>query len=452
MSLSLGWFAPLLVAPLAPYSGRASDAAVAAPLVAPAAASPAASPATSPAGIGGAPRWGTAAEPAPRLAIVVSKVMTVAENDAVVDNAVILVKDGRIEKVGRQSEVAIPEGYQVVDGKGLWAVPGFVDCHDHVGGGLSDLNDGVYLSNPGLDSLHTIDPENENVRNALAGGVTTVLVIPGSGNNMSGFGTIIKTWGRSIDDVVVRSPGSLKIAQSGNPERYWYGIGRSFMNWNTRDTLLRAKKYHSAWKAFEEGRGAKPEYSPYFHGFRGLIDKKFPVTVHTQIYQVVAETIQMLHDELGLWTVLDHSEFDACELGAETAKRDMFVIVGPRSIHYDRRDRRIAGLCAEWLRTGNGTQKLGVNTDAPVLPQENLPLQATYAVRFGLPRERGLPALSRVPAQALGIFDRVGSLEAGKDADIALWTGDPIDPASSCLLTVVNGRIAYDSKTMGRRY
>jgi imidazolonepropionase-like amidohydrolase len=388
----------------------------------------------------------------PRYAIKVRKAVTSSEDDKVFDNAVILVSNGKIEKVGRDTEVAIPAGYEVVDATTKWALPGFVDCHDHIAGGLQDLNDGIYLTNPGLRSLDTISPENDNVKNALAGGVTTVLVIPGSGNNSSGFGTIVKTAGHTLEEVLVRYPGSLKIAQSGNPERYWYGVGRSFMNWNTRDTLLRAREYHLKWKEFEAGKGPKPEFNPYFHDFRGLFEKKFPATVHTQIYQVVAETIQMLHDELGLWAVLDHSEFDAVKLGGETSKRDMFVIVGPRVLHYERRDRTITGLCADWLRYGKGKQKIGVNTDAPVLPQEDLPLQAGMAVRFGLPKELRIPALTRVPAKALGIWERVGSLEPGKDGDIALWTGDPCDPASACLMTFVNGRLAYDAKTMGRRY
>jgi imidazolonepropionase-like amidohydrolase len=427
--------------------GDSNDTAPAAAAPAPA-APPVVAPAPAPTKRRGTEKRGGEA---PRYAIQCRKVFVADEADRVVDNAVILVSNGKIEKVGRESETPIPEGYQVVDAKDKWVAPGYVDCHDHVGGGLGDLNDGIFLTNPGLRTIDTIDPENQSVKDALAGGVTTVLTIPGSGNNSSGFGTIVKTAGHSLDEVLVRYPGSLKIAQSGNPERYWYGVGRSFMNWNTRDTLLRARKYHESWKEFEAGKGPKPEFNPFFHDFRGLFERKFPATVHTQIYQVVAETIQMLNDELGIWAVLDHSEFDACRLGGETSKRDMYVIVGPRVLHYDRRDRRIVGLCSEWLRTGDGKQKIGVNTDAPVIPQEDLPMQSAMAVRFGLPHDRRIAALTRIPAQALGIWDRLGSLEPGKDADFGIWTGDPVDPASACTMTFVDGRLAYDA-SKGRRY
>ena len=132
----------------------------------------------------------------------------------------------------------------MIDASDKWLVPGLVDAHNHTAGSLMDLNDMVYLTNPGLRTLETITPQNKLIKEARSGGVTSVLLIPGSGTNMSGFGTIAKTGGRTVDEVVRRSPGSLKIAQAGNPEWYWFGVGRSYMNYNTRQTLQKAKAYH----------------------------------------------------------------------------------------------------------------------------------------------------------------------------------------------------------------
>jgi len=392
------------------------------------------------------------AAPATATAIHCKKLVTAAKDKRVINDAVILLKDGKIEALGPAREIEIPAGYEVVEAMDMWAVPGLVDCHDHIAGSLNDLNDGVYLTNPGLRTLDVIEPNNENVKNGIAGGVTTVLLIPGSGNNMSGFGTIAKLAGNTPDEVVLRYPGSLKIAQSGNPERYWYGVARSFMNWNTRDTLVRARAYNDAWDAYEKGEGEQPPFDPAFEEFRGLFKERFPSSVHTQIYQVVAETIRMQNDELGLWTVLDHSTFDAFLLGGETMKRGMYVINGPREIHFERKDRRIYGNAAMWWEVGEGKQLLGINTDAPVIPQEELPLQCAMAVHFGMPMDHGIEAVTRIPAEALGIADRVGSLEVGKDADVGLWTGDPIDPASACLKVWVNGKLAYCAERDGRRF
>lgn len=386
----------------------------------------------------------------PRIAIRCGKIVTVSETNDVVNHGTVLVSEGKIEALGRSSEITIPDGYEVIDAAALWAVPGMVEGHNHTAGSLWDLNDGVYLSNPGLRTLDVVEPDNELNKNALAGGVTSALLIPGSGNNMSGFGTLVKLAGKNLDESLIRYPGSLKIAQAGNPERYWYGVRRSYMNWNTRQTLLRAKQYHEEWEAYEAGKGKKPRIDPTWEEFRGLFRKDFPNSVHTQIYQVVLKTITMLHDELELWTVLDHSTFDAYELASMTLERNMYVLNGPRQLHFEREDRRINGNASEWWRRGEGRQKLGVNTDSPVIPQEELSYQCAMAVHFGMPKVHGLAAVTRIPAQALGIYERVGSLEVGKDADIALWTGDPIDPSQSCRLVLVDGKIAYDAKQQRR--
>jgi imidazolonepropionase-like amidohydrolase len=388
----------------------------------------------------------------PCYAICCSKIVTSAEDGKIINDGVILLKGGKIEALGSAKELEIPEGYEVVEADDLWAVPGMVEAHNHIAGSLWDLNDGVFLNNPGLRTLDTIEPENPLVKNALAGGVTSALLIPGSGNNMSGFGTLVKLAGSTLDEALIRYPGSLKIAQAGNPEWYFGGVRRSMMNWNTRQTLLRARAYHESWEAFEQSSGPKPKFDPAFEDFRGLFRRQFPNSVHTQIYQVVLKTIEILNDELGLWTVLDHSTFDGFLLGEKTRERGMYVMNGPRQLHFERRERKIYGNASEWWRRGEGQQKLGVNTDSPVIPQEELSYQCAMAVHFGMPQEHGIAAVTRLPAQALGIFDRVGSLEVGKDADVCLWTGDPIDPSSACLKVWVNGKLAYCAKTMGRRF
>ncbi len=386
----------------------------------------------------------------PNLAIKAAKIITMNDDDAVINNGVILVSNGKIEAVGKAADVTIPDGYQIVDASEHWIVPGLVDCHDHIAGSLSDLNDGVYLTNPGLRTLDTVEPRNRNVNNALAGGITTVLLIPGSGNNMSGFGTICKTFGDTVDEVVVRAPGSLKIAQAGNPERYWYRVGRTMMNFNLSQTLDKALEYHQKWKEYENDQSDEPPpFDPTWHDFRGLFERTFPVSVHTQIYQVYMTTITMLHDKYKLDVVTDHSTFDSYKLASLIKDRGIYCIVGPRTFYLDRRDRTINGCAARFAE--QGVERLGINTDAPVIAQEDLSYQAAMACWHGWnDHYAALKGITRIPAEALGLFGQLGSLEVGKDADIGIWTGSPIDPRSSCRKVVVNGRLAYDADVRRR--
>lgn len=381
----------------------------------------------------------------------VGKVLTMDARDTVINNAVVLVKDGLIEAVGKAADVEIPAGYKVVDRPDWWLTPGLIDCHNHTAGSLRDLNDMVYLTNPGLRTVDTLVPESEIVKDGRAGGVTTVLLIPGSGTNLSGFGTICKMGGESVEEMVVRSPGSLKIAQAGNPERYWYHVDRAFMNYNTRQTLEKAKRYHDAWTAYEASpaSAAQPEYDPIFHDFRGLFTREFPVSVHTQMYQVMLSTIDMLTTKFGFWTILDHCTFDGWKIAPLVRETDAFTITGPRQYHVDRTQRKMHGNAARWWQ--GGVRTVGTNTDAPVVPEEELTYQAAMACWYGWRPYEAVRGITRTAATALGLDMSIGTIEPGKEADLSLWTGDPIDPRNSCELAVIKGRVVYDA-AQGRRF
>jgi dihydroorotase-like cyclic amidohydrolase len=157
------------------------------------------------------------------------------------------VKDGRIQAIGSRAETAIPAGYEVVDLKDRWICPGFVDLHSHVAGTF-DINDSVYLCNPGLRVSCSVIPANDRFKLAVAAGVTSVLFIPGSGVNMSSQGVLLKTGLERFEEAVIRNPGSLKIAQAGNPEGWTVGVGRSFMNYDLREVLERGKAYAQKWE------------------------------------------------------------------------------------------------------------------------------------------------------------------------------------------------------------
>ena len=391
---------------------------------------------------------GAAAAEPQRLAFRVGKVVTMDPQDRVINNAVVLLSDGKIEKVGPVDSVAIPEGYKLIEKPNHWLLPGIVEAHNHSAGSIRDLNDMVYLTNPGFRALESWVPDSESSKRACAGGVTTALMIPGSGNNLSGFGALVKLGGESVEEMLIQSPGCLKISQAGNPERYWYGVGRAFMYYNLRQTLEKALAYHREWERYEKGQSEnKPEFDLFWDDFRPAFQRKMFTLVHTQWYQVVMSTLDMLAKKFNLRTVLGHSTFEAYQTAPLVVEQgDVYVTNGPRQIHFDRRQRKIMGNAARWWQ--GGVRKLGVNTDAvgtSGIGQEELPFQAAMACHHGWKPYPALRGITRIPAETLMLEDRVGSIEPGKDADVGLWTGDPIDPRSACELTVINGRIVYDA-------
>jgi imidazolonepropionase-like amidohydrolase len=380
------------------------------------------------------------------LALRARRVVTVSDQFGTIHDGVVVVRNRKIEAVGRWGSVALPAAAKVVDLGDVWLTPGLVEPHTHIGGTM-DINEVNHPTNPELRVLESIVPRNPNQQRALAGGVTCAIYIPGSGTNLAGFGTIFKMHGEDLEDVLVGQPGVMKLAQAGNPERRSgdIGAGRMGMNWMIRDILSQGKEYREKLL-----RGAI-EQDPRLHHMAKLWEgEKLPIVVHTQIFDVVQSTIRILHDDYGVRPVLDHSTFDGFLNAPLCAERGIAVCNGPRQIHYNRRTGKIHGCAAEWW--AGGVRELSLNTDAPVIPQEELFFQSAMAVRYGLDARVGLPGVTINPARAFGIDDRVGSIEPGKDADLGVWTGDPIDPRSTCLKVWVNGKLAYCAKRDGQRF
>ncbi|MFQ5505415.1 MAG: amidohydrolase family protein [Planctomycetota bacterium] len=408
-------------------------------------------------------KWGPTEFESPDYAIFAEKVVVV-EGDPI-HEGVVLVHKGKIQAVGKALEVQVPDGYRRVDCGSGWLVPGFVDLHCHIAGNGFDLNDMVHPTNPELRTVDLVGLHHSQIKTALQGGVTTVLYIPGSGSNMGGFGTLTKTAGRSVEEALIRFPGSLKIAQAGNPERRAgdMGAGRIGMNFGLRATLNRGREYYQAWEDFEAGkRKEKPDFDPSLEYLRGLFRHEYPVSVHTQGYQVCLQTLREMHDEFGLWVFIDHGTFNAYRMSEEALLRGVPVCNGPRQYQLDSDTGRMVGLAAMWVLGGKhgwrnkvrgvGPSGIAINTDSPVVPQEELTVQAAMAVRLGLPDAYAIRAITINPANFVGVGGRIGSLSEGKDADIACWTGDPLDPRSHLRKIWVNGSIYYDSDPGGKDF
>jgi imidazolonepropionase-like amidohydrolase len=384
------------------------------------------------------------------IAIRAGKIFTATEKSY--DNGVILVEGGKIKAVGN---LEIPEGAEVLDYPTAWATPGLIDLHCHIAGtGLRDINEMVHPNNPELSTRATIDPDSDYLKDALAGGVSTVLYIPGSGTNISGFGTLMHTGGgRTLQDLIIRFPGAMKVAQAWNPERMGGDLGMSRMGmwWGLRKVLEDARTYNDVWTAFEKGDfKEKPPKREDLEMMRGLFQRKWPVIIHTADARDVMATVRIFHDEFKIPCIVSHGEFGGYKSAPEIAKRDLPANIGPRTYDWTLMvyDGRCFGIAAKYHEAG--VKKLSINTDSPVVPEEELIVQAAMSVRLGLPEEVALRAVTIEPARAALIDHRIGSLEAGKDADIVIWTGNPLDVRNRPVLSMIGGKVAYDERK-GRR-
>lgn len=360
-----------------------------------------------------------------------------------IDRGEVLVVGRRIAAVGRDLEV--PDGAQVRDFGERWITPGFVELHCHVGVTGGDINDSVIPHNMDLRTLDLVLARSPELRWAAEAGVTTALIIPGSGSTIGGLGTAVKTAGPSVEDRLIRFPGALKIAlhaRGGNPARRAgdLGSGRLGLHYMLKVVMAEARDYHLAATRAEQGMGKAPMFNPRLDPLRGLFRGEYPVILHAYGQNDTMTAIRILRWGLDLPIVISHGMYDSYVVKRELAASGVPMNLGPRQYEFD--DGAFIGN-AEQLH-GAGVP-VSICTDAPVVAQDLLPLQAAMAVRLGLPHEAALRGLTIEPARAIFIDDRVGSLTAGKDADLAVYAGDPIDPRHRPSFVMINGRVIVDS-------
>lgn len=358
-----------------------------------------------------------------------------------IHHGVMLIKGSKITAIG--TDVQIPTGAKVLDLSDKTVTPGFVDLHHHVSsGGFGDINDMVAAINIELRTYDAVKPGADLIKETVAGGVTTTLFIPGSGTNISGFGVLMKMSGGPLEDVVVRKLGAMKVAQGYNPERGGGDMGatRMGMSWHLHEALERGKAYQQAWADFDAGKGPKPKLQPELEQLRQVFEKKVPVIIHTAGARDCITTARMFQDVHDVWMILSHGTFNGHWAADALAKRKTPVNLGPRMFEFTK-ESRMQGIAEGYYRVG--CTDLSINTDAPVIPPEQLPLQAAMASRLGLPYVAALKSLTIIPARQVGIADRVGSLTPGKDADFIVTDGDPLDPRHPVELVYIEGKLVY---------
>jgi len=363
----------------------------------------------------------------------------------VIHNARIVLAEGKIVAVGRQSDLELPDGYAHLSFPDSVAFPGAVDLHSHIQtGGWEDINDMVLPNNPELRILDTVRPWNALYQDASAGGVTTVNAIPGSGTNMSGAGVLVKVVpsAHHIDEAVLRHPGSVKVAQGYNPEREIdLGGTRMGMWWMLRWWLDRASAVAEA-NALDE--------NPDVSHIAGIVLGHHPYLVHTAGARDTYGTVRMFQLEAKVPVVVSHASFHGYLVGEALAEVEAALNVGPRNFDFSFNGKaQVRGLVEAFESAGN--TDISVQTDAPVVPAEEFIFQATLAERFGAGTWTCLESINSKPARQILADHRIGTLQPGLDADIVIKAGQPLDPRSPVQLVLVDGEIVYDIR-QGQRY
>ena len=355
--------------------------------------------------------------------------------------------DGKILAVAES--IPAPENCTVIDAKGRLVTPGCIDAHCHIGldneavgwEGM-DYNEIVDPITPQMRALDSIYPQDESFSLALQGGVTTACTGPGSANVVGGTFVVIKLHGNRVDNMILKDAVAMKCAFGENPKRcYGQGGKKAPMTRMGVAALLRELLFKTRRYMDDKAAGKNPGFDMKLEAMIPVLEGKMPLKAHAHRADDILTSIRIAK-EFGVKLTLDHCT-DGAVIADELAKEGYPAFVGPSL-----GSKTKVELTNKSFATANALHTAGVNisiiTDAPVIPLQYLPMCAGLAADAGLDKEQAWKAITINPAAALGIADRVGSLEPGKDGDIVIWSADPITTlGAAAVTTIVDGQVVY---------
>ncbi|WP_313341126.1 amidohydrolase [Sedimentibacter sp.] len=389
------------------------------------------------------------------LVIKNSYIKTMAGED--ISNGQIIIEEGKIKAVG--TDLEMPDDAEIIDANGMLVTPGFVDGHCHIGlweEGIGfegeDGNEAVEPITPQLRAIDAINPLDQGFIDAIEGGVTCAVTGPGSANVIGGSFLAMKTYGKRVDDMVIKDPVAMKIAFGENPKRVYdeqhkSPVTRMAIAALLRETLYEAKQYKEDLEASVEDPDKKPDFDLKLEALLPVMRKEIPLKAHAHRTDDIFTALRIAK-EFDLDITLDHCT-EGHLIADELKAAGKPCLIGPTfgsRVKYELKNKSFetpkilheAGI------------KIAIITDSNVIPIQHINMCAGMAVKAGLPEEEAWKAITINPAQITGIADRVGSIEVGKDADIAIFKGNPLlDIDYETVMTIIDGKVVYKNNKIG---
>lgn len=360
----------------------------------------------------------------------------------------VLIDNGKIIDVGE--DLIAPLDAEIIDVQGLIVTPGLIDAHCHLGMWENamgfegaDGNEATEPITPQLRAIDGINPMDKYFEEAYQAGVTTVATGPGSANVIGGQFAVIKTYGKRIDDMVVKEVAAIKVAFGENPKSVYHEqrkmpSTRMAVAALLRQELIKAQEYME--KMEHAGEDKKPERDLGLEALVKVLKKEIPLKAHAHRADDIFTALRIAK-EFNVDITIDHCT-DGHLIVDELVKENVKAIVGPSLS-----ERSKIELVNLSFKTAGILSKAGLTvaimTDHPVIPLNYLSLCAALAVKDGMDEMEALKAITINPARILGIEDRVGSIEKGKDADIVVFDGDPLEVKTKTKYVFINGKLVH---------